>query len=129
MTTTREGWLAGGSRVQVSGSPHTLFVRQDGPADGKPVTLLHGFPTSSHDWADVLPFLTEAGYRVTTLDFLGYGVSVAQELLARDPKRITSMAWLNGGLFPDLHRPTRGQKLLRSRLGPVVAPLIAGFVS
>ena len=162
MMTRRDEWLAGGSRVQVPGTPHTLFVRQDGPADGSPVTLLHGFPTSSHDWADVLPFLTDAGYRVTTLDFLGYGdsdkphpydytlreqadlveaiwnrtgitttalvahdygVSVAQELLARDPKRITSMTWLNGGLFPDLHRPTRGQKMLRSLFGPVVARL------
>jgi pimeloyl-ACP methyl ester carboxylesterase len=50
-----------------------------------------------------------------------YGVSVAQELLARDSSRITSMSWLNGGLFPDLHRPTGGQKLLAGRLGPLVA--------
>lgn len=50
-----------------------------------------------------------------------YGVSVGQELLARDPARITSMTWLNGGLLPDLHRPTRGQRLLHGRLGPLVA--------
>lgn len=165
MTISREDWLAGGSRVPVRGTRHTLFVRHDGPADGPPVTMLHGFPTSSHDWADVLPHLTDAslpGHRVTTLDFLGfgasdkphpydytlqeqadlveaiwkqagisttalvahdYGVSVAQELLARDPQRITSMVWLNGGLFPDLHRPTSGQKLLRSPIGPIVARL------
>ena len=161
----RDEWLAGGSRVLVPGSRHTLFVRQDGPTDGSPVTLLHGFPTSSHDWAGIMPSLTGAGltaHRVTALDFLGfgdsdkphpyvytlqeqadlveaiwkqsgttstalvahdYGVSVAQELLARNPERITSMVWLNGGLFPDLHRPTSGQKLLRGPLGPLVARL------
>ena len=160
MTESRTAWLAGGTRERVAGTPYTLFVRQDGPAAGRPVTLLHGFPTSSHDWAPVLPFLVAAGLRVTSLDFLGfgesdkprpheyslleqtdlveavwktlgigrtalvahdYGVSVAQELLARDSTRITSMSWLNGGLFPDLHRPTRGQRLLVGRLGPLVA--------
>jgi pimeloyl-ACP methyl ester carboxylesterase len=52
-----------------------LFVRQDGPTDGKAVTIFHGFPASSFDWAGVIPALTGVGYRVTTLDFLGYGSS------------------------------------------------------
>ncbi|MEU9037203.1 alpha/beta hydrolase [Streptomyces sp. NPDC048352] len=155
-----EQWVRGGTRVPVGG--HEVFVRQDGPADGAPVTLLHGFPTSSHDWAPVVPALTAAGLRVTTLDFLGfgesdkprrhryslldqatlveevwrrcgtgrtalvahdYGVSVGQELLARDPSRVTRMAWLNGGLYPDLHRPVVTQRLLHGPLGPLVAPL------
>ncbi|MFD6913630.1 alpha/beta fold hydrolase [Streptomyces virginiae] len=153
-------WTRGGTRVTVGG--HGVFVRQDGPPDGVPVTLLHGFPTSSHDWAAVVPSLTAAGLRVTTLDFLGfgesdkprrhtfsvlyqatlvedvwrlcgigrtalvahdYGVSVAQELLARDPSRVTRMAWLNGGLYPDLHRPVLTQRLLHGPLGPLLAPL------
>ncbi|MFD8229109.1 alpha/beta fold hydrolase [Streptomyces massasporeus] len=155
-------WIAGGRRLVVRGSghEHTLFVRQDGPEDGRPVTLLHGFPTSSHDWAGVVPPLTENGCRVTTLDLLGfgesdkprhhayslleqadlvqavwkrleigttalvahdYGVSVAQELLARDSSRISSMAWLNGGLYADLHRPVLVQRLLHSKLGPLLA--------
>jgi len=133
-----------------------LFVRQDGPTDGKAVTLFHGFPASSFDWAGVIPALTGAGYRVTTLDFLGYGssdkpypytyyvveqaslvqaawedlgidrtalvahdygISVAQELLSRDPGRIESMAWLNGGMFPDLHRPADFQRHLTELSG------------
>ncbi len=142
--------------------PWTVFVRQDGPADGDPVTLLHGFPSSSHDWSLVIPALTAAGCRTTVLDFLGfgasakpaghryllieqadlveavwqrlgigdtalvshdYGVSVAQELLARDARRITRTAWLNGGIYPDLHRPIPIQRLLHSRFGPLVARL------
>jgi pimeloyl-ACP methyl ester carboxylesterase len=55
-----------------------------------------------------------------------YGDSVAQELLARqaDPgerPRLRSVAFLNGGLFPEEHRPVLLQKLLLSPIGPVVA--------
>ncbi|MGW5313340.1 alpha/beta fold hydrolase [Nocardia thailandica] len=160
MTQSLDDWIAGGSTSILLG--HNIFHRQDGPPDGAPVTLLHGFPTSSYDWAAVLPYLTGAGLRVTTLDFLGmgagdkprghdyrlteqadltealwrrlgiertalvahdYGVSVAQELLARDPSRIVATAWLNGGLYPDLHRPVLMQRLLHGRLGPVFARL------
>ncbi len=59
-------------------------------------------------------------YRVLAHD---YGDTVAQELLARQPAgpRITAVALLNGGLFPETHRPLLTQKLLASRLGPLVA--------
>jgi len=41
---------------------------------GEPVVLLHGFPTSSHLWGDVVPLLP-AGHRVVVLDQLGFGRS------------------------------------------------------
>lgn len=55
-----------------------------------------------------------------------YGVSVAQELLARAREsgarsRLQSVALLNGGLFPETHRPRLVQRLLLSPLGPWVA--------
>src|SRR5690606_491286 len=59
-----------------------------------------------------------------------YGVSVAQELLARQieqPERdftLQSVVLLNGGLFPETHRPTGAQKLLKSPLGPLLARLM-----
>ncbi len=57
-----------------------------------------------------------------------YGVSVAQELLARQLERGTpqllSVSLLNGGLFPETHRPTGMQKLLKSPLGPLCVPLM-----
>jgi pimeloyl-ACP methyl ester carboxylesterase len=62
---------AGGTRAELGA--HRLFVRQDGT--GRPVTLLHGFPTSSHDWAMTVPYLVAAGCRVTALDMLGFGQS------------------------------------------------------
>ena len=41
---------------------------------GEPIVLLHGFPTSSHLWSDVVPLLPE-GHRVVVVDLLGYGRS------------------------------------------------------
>ena len=49
-----------------------------------------------------------------------YGDSVAQELLARHYEariHIASCVFLNGGLFPETHRPILMQKLLLSPLG------------
>lgn len=55
-----------------------------------------------------------------------YGVSVAQELLARhghDRRKLLSVCFLNGGLYPEHHRPLWVQRLLLSPLGPVLARL------
>ncbi|APR81735.1 Hydrolase, alpha/beta fold family protein [Minicystis rosea] len=61
-----------------------------------------------------------------------YGVTVAQELLARHDERgrrgergleLASICFLNGGLFPETHRPRLVQKLLASPLGPLVGRL------
>jgi pimeloyl-ACP methyl ester carboxylesterase len=41
---------------------------------GEPVVLLHGFPTSSHLWCDVVPLMPK-GHRVVVPDLLGYGRS------------------------------------------------------
>lgn len=41
---------------------------------GEPVILIHGFPTSSHLWRDVVPLVPE-GHRVVVVDLLGYGRS------------------------------------------------------
>lgn len=55
-----------------------------------------------------------------------YGDTVAQELLARRIERghdrgPNRVCLLNGGIFPDIQRPTRLQRLLAGPLGPVVA--------
>jgi pimeloyl-ACP methyl ester carboxylesterase len=54
-----------------------------------------------------------------------YGDTVAQELLARHAEGrlpLASMAFLNGGLFPETHRARPIQKLLAT---PVLGPLLA----
>lgn len=55
-----------------------------------------------------------------------YGDTVAQELLARQGKsspRMTRLVLLNGGLFPETHRPVLLQTLLAGPLGSLVARL------
>ena len=57
-----------------------------------------------------------------------YGDSVAQELLARQSEagprsRLLSITFLNGGLFPETHRPALIQRLLLTPLGPIVSRL------
>ena len=42
--------------------------------DGDPVLLLHGYPTWSYDWVDVMPALADA-HRVVAPDWIGYGLS------------------------------------------------------
>jgi pimeloyl-ACP methyl ester carboxylesterase len=164
-----EEWWSAGERVRLrlGGADRTIFVRRVGA--GSPMTLLHGFTSSSLDWARVAALL--AGRNALLLpDFLGfgasdkpadheyslheqadlvealwahdgvaatvlvahdYGVSVAQELLARraegalavDP---VAVHLLNGGLYPDLHRPEPIQTAL---LDPEQGPRISAHLT
>jgi pimeloyl-ACP methyl ester carboxylesterase len=47
-------------------------VRDEGPASGEAIILLHGFPETKASWDGVLPGLVEAGYRVLAPDQRGY---------------------------------------------------------
>nr|WP_280339834.1 alpha/beta hydrolase [Nocardia neocaledoniensis] len=44
-----------------------------GPATGRPVILLHGWPYDPYSYADVGPLLAESGYRVVVPFLRGYG--------------------------------------------------------
>src|SRR4051794_24048403 len=61
-----------GELLQVDVGDLTFDVRADGPEDGRPVLLLHGFPETSLSWAAVTPLLAEAGLRTYAPDQLGY---------------------------------------------------------
>lgn len=47
-------------------------VVDEGPLDGQPVVLLHGFPQRATSWAKVTPLLWEAGFRTYAPDQRGY---------------------------------------------------------
>ena len=51
-----------------------LFYREAGPADGPVVVLLHGFPTSSHMYRNLIPVLADR-YHVIAPDYPGFGQS------------------------------------------------------
>jgi pimeloyl-ACP methyl ester carboxylesterase len=163
-----EQWWDDGERVplELGGHERAIFVRKLG--SGPSTTLLHGFPSSSHDWAKLAPVLAERRSLLMP-DFLGFGasekpvehdyslreqadlvealwmresveqtalvvhdyaVSVAQELLARRAEGtlsvdLQSVHLLNGGLFPELHRPQPTQTaLLDPEHGPKIGELI-----
>ncbi len=134
--------------------------------EGRPLLLVHGYPTSSWDWCrvwnalaadrrlvacDMLGFglsdKPRSGYSIhrqtdlqqALLDQLGihdfdavvhdYGVSVGQEMLARNSAGsgfagLGRIAFLNGGLFPEQHRMVPIQKLGVSPLGFLVGLLM-----
>jgi len=163
------GWWAGGEHLTVvlGGTAREVFLMRTG--SGPAMTMLHGFPSSSHDWAKVLPAVAQS-HTVLAPDFLGfgasekpvdhrysiheqadlveavwaqsgieetvlvahdYGVSVAQELLARSREgrlavRPTAARFMNGGLYPELHRP---QPLQTALLDPEQGPRIGELVT
>ena len=47
----------------------------EGPADGEVVLLLHGQPSWSYLYRDMIPVFADAGYRVIAMDHLGMGRS------------------------------------------------------
>ena len=53
-----------------------LFYREAGPADAETLVLLHGFPTSSYMFRNLIPRLADR-YRVIAPDMLGFGLSDA----------------------------------------------------
>jgi pimeloyl-ACP methyl ester carboxylesterase len=57
-------------RVEADGV--TVFYRQAGPANAPVVLLLHGFPTSSFQYRDLIPRLADR-YRVIAPDYPGFG--------------------------------------------------------
>src|SRR5689334_2303342 len=53
-----------------------IFYREAGPRDAPVVLLLHGFPSSSHMFRNLIPMLADKSY-VVAPDFPGYGESSA----------------------------------------------------
>lgn len=51
-----------------------VFYRESGPVNAPAVVLLHGFPTSSHMFRNLIPALADR-YRVIAPDYPGYGQS------------------------------------------------------
>lgn len=151
--TTWDAWRTRAALIESDGLAVATY--ELGSPAGKPLTFLHGYPSSS---LDIVPVADQLGgdWRVLALDFPGfgasakpvdhqysisaaadavehmweergiatttllahdYGASVGQELLARRQEgtldmQIDAVIWMNGGIYPDLHRPTDGQQFL-----------------
>lgn len=65
-----ETWRAAGRQEEFRGHQvHTFFQDGEGPL----VILLHGFPTSSYDWREVIRLMPDR--KLLAFDFLGFGLS------------------------------------------------------
>lgn len=53
---------------------NSIFYREAGPAGAPPILLLHGFPTSSHMFRNVIPSLADH-YHLVAPDLPGFGFS------------------------------------------------------
>ena len=60
-----------------------IFYREAGPSDALAIVLLHGFPTSSHMFRNLIPLLADK-YHVIAPDYPGFGGSAAPDHTAFD---------------------------------------------
>src|SRR3974377_382276 len=58
-----------------------MAVYEEGPKNGIPVLLLHGFPELAYSWRHQLPALAAAGYRAIAPDMRGYGRTSAPDAI------------------------------------------------
>lgn len=155
-------WRDAGAFEEVSGR-RVYVQRREG--EGPLLLLLHGFPSSSYDWRELLA--VRPGRAVLAFDCLGFGLSekprehvytlgwqadaaeelvrragsppvfvvahdmgtsvatelMARELLGRLDMNLCGALLFNGSMLLHLAKPTVGQRLLRSRLGPLAGRL------
>jgi pimeloyl-ACP methyl ester carboxylesterase len=163
LTDRVERWRSAGTIEDVLG--RQLYVHRQAGTESPLLLFLHGFPSSSYDWRELLEL--RHGEATLAFDFLGFGLSekprdhvytlawqadaaeelvrragsppvfvvghdmgtsVATELMARDLRgklemNLTGAMLFNGSMLLHLAKPTVGQRLLRSRLGPLFARL------
>jgi pimeloyl-ACP methyl ester carboxylesterase len=77
-----------------------IFYREAGPQGAPVVVLLHGFPTSSHMFRNLIPALADR-YHVIAPDYPGYGQSSTPDR-ADFPYTFDKIADLVGGLLESL---------------------------
>ncbi|HSS03753.1 MAG TPA: alpha/beta hydrolase [Solirubrobacterales bacterium] len=163
LTERVQRWRETGTTEDVLG--RKLFVHRREGSEDPLLLFLHGFPSSSYDWRELLDL--RQGEAALAFDFLGFGLSekpsdhvytlawqadaaeelvrragsppvfvvghdmgtsVATELMARDLRGelemdVTGALLFNGSMLLHLAKPTVGQRMLRSSLGPLFARL------
>ncbi|MGY1606966.1 MULTISPECIES: alpha/beta fold hydrolase [unclassified Geodermatophilus] len=92
-----------GELLRVDVGDLTFDVRADGPEDGRPVLLLHGFPETSLSWAAVQPRLAEAGLRTYAVDQLGYSPGARPQEV--DAYAMTNLAQVTADLMTAMDVP------------------------
>jgi pimeloyl-ACP methyl ester carboxylesterase len=83
------------------------------------------YPYSLREQADLVEQVWSArGVTESAVVAHDYSASIGQELLRRAIPVVSSVVFLNGGIYPALHRPTDGQRALLGPQGDELAALI-----
>jgi pimeloyl-ACP methyl ester carboxylesterase len=64
-----------GPLKQIDAGLLNVGYAEDGPPNGTPVILLHGWPYDIHSFVDVAPLLAQAGFRVIVPHLRGHGTT------------------------------------------------------
>ena len=64
--------MTGPAPLELTVGPLTFDAVAEGPPDGEPVLLLHGFPEGAYCWRRITPVLAAAGFRTVAPDQRGY---------------------------------------------------------
>jgi pimeloyl-ACP methyl ester carboxylesterase len=99
----------GGKLKKVVTPVAEIYYLENGPADGTPMLLLHGFPDDPGGFDPVVTHLTDRGWRVIRPYLRGFG-----------PTRVHQPAARNGQLA------ALGQDVLGICLAPVLPPEALG---
>jgi pimeloyl-ACP methyl ester carboxylesterase len=67
--------ISGEQVKQINAGLLNVGYVEDGPSDGPVTILLHGWPYDIHSFAEVIPLLAKAGYRVIVPYLRGYGTT------------------------------------------------------
>jgi pimeloyl-ACP methyl ester carboxylesterase len=99
-----------------------------GPADGRPVILMHGFPYDIHSYVEVAPLLAAEGYRVIVPYFRGYGTTTFQSSATPRSAEQASFALDILALMDELkiHKAILAGFDWGSRTGDIIAALWPG---
>jgi pimeloyl-ACP methyl ester carboxylesterase len=74
-TSGRNATTSFGALKQIDAGVLSVGYAEMGPANGRPLILLHGWPYDIHSFVDVAPTLASAGYRVIVPYLRGYGTT------------------------------------------------------
>ncbi len=94
----------------------SVFYREAGPKTAPTLLLLHGFPSSSHMFRDLIPELAES-YRVIAPDYPGFGQSSSPDAAAYDYDFATLSATVSD--FADALELTNYTLFMQDFGGPV----------
>ena len=136
-------------QATVSGRVHVndieMWRAEFGPADGRPIVMLHGGLANSNYFGNVVPLLTAEGFHVICLDSRGHGRSTrsaqpySYELMASDVVAMMDVlhipkadlvGWSDGaiiGIVMAIHTPERLNRVFAFGANTVPSGLVPNF--